>query len=201
MYPVRVNLLLFVGGLENNAFTFFDHGNTVVALPVEMADEKIALTLSHEFTHAVQQKILMHLSRPLPGENVRPDVGNLIFTEGLAMGVSKKLFPGLSPEQYTNTQYPGWLGESFQKQSQIFLGLLKNLEDTSTSGISRFTFGLGTVGIPREGYFAGWIIIGRLEEMGFEFSELARMDSTAVNEFLKFALLSILQPNAFRRAI
>src|ERR1035441_8270182 len=90
---IQVKLLLYVRGLENNAFTFMlDDGVPHVALPVEGPPESMPTLAAHELTHAVH----LPLAR-LPGGWER-SMAQTVLTEGLAMHVVKELFPG-RPDQ------------------------------------------------------------------------------------------------------
>jgi hypothetical protein len=51
--PVNITLLVYVGGLEGNAFTAAQDGKIMTALPIEDDLATRALRMTHELTHAV----------------------------------------------------------------------------------------------------------------------------------------------------
>ena len=52
--PVHLNLVVYVGALEGNAFTASFDGKVTVAVPVEETPFERGPVMTHEFTHAVQ---------------------------------------------------------------------------------------------------------------------------------------------------
>lgn len=176
---VKVKLYVFVGGLENNAFAFPDHGIPAVAIPVEIDNKELELTMTHEFTHAVHIKIADHIWGSYP-----TTLATLVLMEGLAMRVTEHLIPGHTPETYTNARSDTWLKECEAQRVTILKGIQQHLADSASEARSKFIYGEGTSGHPREAYYAGWIIIGQLEKQGMTLSDLARLSPASVHDLL-----------------
>ena len=49
------------------------------------------------------------------------------------------------------------------------------MQERSAESVFQFTMGAGTTGKAREGYFAGWKLIGDMLEDGWSFSDIARI--------------------------
>ena len=97
---VNITLLVYVGGMEGNAFTAAQNDKITTALPIEDDLDSRALLMTHELTHAV------HISMgSFSGGWIRT-IGTTALTEGLAMRVTQKLLPG-HPEAYYVEARPG----------------------------------------------------------------------------------------------
>ena len=164
---VDVGLLFFVGAFDENAFaTPYGENRIAVCLPIENGENQI--TMVHELIHLVHGKIIgsaMSWERP---------VASLVVQEGLATQLSKYLVPGHKDEIYVAAQ-EGWLQECCKDAKQILQGLKPYLQECSEERIVQFTMGAGTTGKAREGYFAGWKLIGDMLEGGWSFAEIARI--------------------------
>ncbi|MFN2458609.1 MAG: hypothetical protein ABR502_10435, partial [Chitinophagaceae bacterium] len=44
-HPIKIILIVFVGGFEKNAFAYFKNGVPAIAIPVEMDDKDLHLTM------------------------------------------------------------------------------------------------------------------------------------------------------------
>lgn len=164
---VDVVLLFFVGAFDGNAFaTPYGENRIAVCLPIEDGENQIVMV--HELTHLVHGKITgvtMSWERP---------VASLVVQEGLATQLSRYLVPGYKDEVYVEAQ-EGWLQECHKDTKQILQGMKPYLQECSAERIFQFTMGSGTTGKMREGYFAGWKLIGDMLEDGWSFSDIARI--------------------------
>lgn len=144
---VRVRLTVFVGGFEANAFAYGVHnGRYGIALPVEAGNP--SRSLIHELTHAVHHGGCARFA----GESGQ-SVAELVVTEGLAMHVVARTLPGYDAEFYTAAA-PGWLAAARARRAAILHGIGEHLTDRGPAAVQRFTFGEGTTGLHREGYYA-----------------------------------------------
>ncbi len=110
--PVNVTLLVYVGGLEGNAFTAAQDGKITVALAIEDDSDSRALRMTHELTHGI------HISMgSFSGGWIRT-IGTTVLTEGLAMRVTQKLLPGHGESYYVEA-HPGWFDEASKKRNEI----------------------------------------------------------------------------------
>lgn len=176
---VDVVLLFFVGAFDGNAFAApYGENRIAVCLPIENGDNQI--TIVHELTHLVHGK--MTGSAMSWGKTV----ASLVFQEGLATQLSKYLVPGYKDEVYVEHQ-EGWLQECRKDVKQILQGIKPCLQERSTERVFQFTMGAGTTGKAREGYFAGWKLIGDMLEDGWSFSDIARIrEEDMVNILVKY---------------
>ena len=164
---VDVVLIFFVGAFDGNAFAApYGENRVAVCLPIENGENQI--TIVHELTHLVHGKIIG--SAMSWGKTV----ASLVFQEGLATQLSKSLVPGYRDEVYVEHQ-DGWLQECRKDVKQILQGLKPCLQERSAESVFQFTMGAGTTGKAREGYFAGWKLIGDMLEDGWSFSDIARI--------------------------
>jgi hypothetical protein len=164
--PPKIQLMVYVGGFETNAFAFpLPDGTPAIALPVEAGDHRRSLV--HELTHAVHSTCA--------GLAGRQSVARLVIAEGLAMRATERLLPG-HPATYYTTAAPGWFEASTGRRIAILQGIRAQLADTSVAASDRFTLGAGTTGLPREGYYAGWEVVGFMtQRMGMSFHDVASM--------------------------
>ena len=187
-HPIKVRVIVFVGGLENNAFAYVDkEGVSVVAVPVESSDEDLRLNLTHEFTHAVHIKIA-----GLSGTWER-SISETILMEGLAMRVTEKLIPGKTAEFYTVARSKEWLPEADKRQKAILTGIQQHLDKSDSETVSRFTFGDGTTGLKREAYYAGWVVVGKFEEQGMTLADIAKLPRSSMNAVINGAINALIK--------
>ncbi|KAF5407127.1 MAG: hypothetical protein Udaeo2_27880 [Candidatus Udaeobacter sp.] len=166
--PVNITLLVYVGGLEGNAFTAAQDGKITTALPIEDDLATRALRMTHELTHAV------HISMgSFSGGWIRT-IGTTVLTEGLAMRVTQQLLPG-HPESYYVEARSGWFEEAAKLRNAILKDVRKAVESDKSEDVMRFTMGKGPSGIEREAYYAGWVVVGYWIEHGMTFTEIARI--------------------------
>ncbi len=166
--PVRARLLVYVGGLEPNAFTTAQDGKVTTAIPVEMDPAARAMIMTHELTHAV------HIGMGSFAGGWRRTIGTTILTEGLACRVTQALFPG-HPEADSIAARPGWLAEASARRDEILRGIRPFLDSDTSEDVMRFTMGTGATGLEREAYYAGWLVVGHWLEHGRTFAEIARI--------------------------
>ena len=175
--PVEVVLLFFVGAFDGNAFAApYGENRIAICLPTEEGENHIVI--AHELTHLVHGKITnltMSWERP---------VASLIVQEGLATQLSRHLVPGYKDEDYLACQ-ASWLQECYKDEKQILQGIKPYLRECSAERILQFTMGTGTTGKQREGYFAGWKLIGDMRKNGWSFSDIARIREEEMGNVLE----------------
>ena len=166
--PVNVTLLVYVGGLEGNAFTAAQGGQITTALPIEDDLDSRALRMTHELTHAV------HISMgSFAGGWIRT-IGTTVLTEGLAMRVTQRLLPR-HPDAYYAEARPGWFAEAEKLRESILKDVRQTTASDKSNDVMRFTMGKGPSGIEREAYYAGWLVVGYWLEHGMSYAEIARI--------------------------
>ena len=167
--PVNITLLVYVGGLEGNAFTAAQGGKITTALPIEDDLATRALRMTHELTHAV------HISMgSFSGGWIR-SIGTTALTEGLAMRVTQQLLPHHHPEAYYVEARPGWFAEATKLRDGILKDVSEVVESDKSEDVMRFTMGKGPSGIEREAYYAGWVVVGYWLEQGMTLADIARI--------------------------
>lgn len=166
--PVNITLLVYVGGLDGNAFTAAQGGKIMTALPIEDDLATRALRMTHELTHAV------HISMgSFSGGWIRT-IGTTVLTEGLAMRVTQQLLPN-HPEAYYVEARPGWFAEATKLRHAILKDVREAVTSDKSEDVMRFTMGKGPSGIEREAYYAGWAVVGYWLDHGMKLSEIARI--------------------------
>ena len=174
--PVDVVLIFFVGMFDGNAFAAPYGDRMAICLPIEAGESSI--TLVHELTHLVHGKLT---ASAMSWEKT---VAEMIFQEGLATQLSKHLVPNEQEEAYVEHQ-PGWLQDCRADEKQIVHGIRPYLQERSAETVIRFTMGTGTTGRQREGYFAGWKLIGDLLADGWSFADIARVREENMTDVLR----------------
>jgi hypothetical protein len=167
----HVQLILFVGGFEGNAFAFSrPDGTQSIAIPLEAGDALGALV--HELTHAV------HHSRGCANitSGYEQSLPELVLSEGLAMRVTERLVPG-QPSIHYIAGSQAWLDSANGRRTEILKGIHQHILDAGAATAQRFTFGTGTTGLGREGYYAGWLVTGALLDSGVSLHEMATTSS------------------------
>jgi hypothetical protein len=168
--PYSMQVTVYVGEFDNNAFSFKQHGKPVVAIPLEMSTERRKLVFTHEMTHAV------HIETAGLSGGWERSIAETIFLEGLAMHAVQALEAGHEEREYMDAD-PTWYTSAMARSPEILTGILPELEKSDSATVTRFTYGQGTTGEIREAYVAGWIVIGDLLQQGSTFPELARIRS------------------------
>lgn len=166
--PVSIHLLVFVGNIEAGAFFAPTEDELLVALPIEEPRERRMHGMAHEFTHAIHHRLA-----GLSGGWER-SIARTLFSEGLANRMEQAVFPGRPESAYVEHR-PGWFHEAEARRDRILLGILPHLRDSTSDQVMRFTLGSGTTGLEREGYYAGWMVVGHLLALGHTLAELARV--------------------------
>jgi hypothetical protein len=165
---LRLDLLVYVGALERNAFFAPQQGTLFVAVPIEESPEWRTRVLVHEFTHAVHHRLANF------SEGWERSIARTVFAEGLATRATQTLLPGDRPESYVEHR-DGWFAEAERRAPQILSGIVPFLEESSSEQVMRFTMGTGVTGLEREAYYVGWVVVGQLLDEGYTFERLARI--------------------------
>lgn len=166
--PIDVKLLAYVGGFEDNAFSYAHGGRPVVAVPIETSPQQRSLLLAHELTHAV------HLKTAKLSGGWERSIAQTIIQEGLATHVARQVAPGQPLVAYLE-HTPGWWNAAEAKRSAILKAILPVLEKSDGETVFRFTIGPGPNGLEREAYAAGWYVIEDLLAQGMSLAEIARI--------------------------
>ncbi|HEV2670531.1 MAG TPA: DUF2268 domain-containing putative Zn-dependent protease, partial [Gemmatimonadales bacterium] len=167
---VKVRLTVFVGGFEGNAFAYgHQNGRYGIAVPVEAGDP--ARSIIHELTHALHRGGCATFP-----SGYGQSVAELVVTEGLAMQVVRRALPGHDADYYTAAA-PGWLADARARRRAILEGIRQHWTEHGPAAVQRFTFGAGTTGLHREGYYAGWELVGAmLDRLGMSLHDVATTD-------------------------
>ena len=180
-WPYRMQVTVFVGEFDDNAFSFRQGGKSIVAIPLEMNIKRRELVFTHEMTHADQLE-----TAGLSGGWER-SIAETLFLEGLAMHAVEALVPGHDAHEYVDSD-SAWFSAAMAKSRDILAGILPELEKSDSDTVTRFTYGPGSTGMIREAYVAGWIVIGDLLQQGKTFPELARIRSTDMPAITRSAI-------------
>lgn len=183
--PIHVRLIAAVGDFDGNAYTFTGEDG-VPTVAAEIEDPNTGWLLTHEFTHAVEAE-QAHLSL-----GWQRSVAHTIFVEGLAMRVVQHLHPGGKPEEYVGQFSPDWFAKSVARQSDILQDISPHLEASDSDTVMRYTMGKGSVGIDREAYFTGWLVVGDLLNHGWTFPRLARVTDSQMVAIVERSLRRLL---------
>lgn len=179
--PYSMQVTVYVGEFDDNAFSFKQDGRPVVAIPLEMSTERRELVFTHEMTHAV------HIETAGLSGGWERSIAETIFLEGLAMHAVQALEPGHEEREYVDSD-SAWFTSAMTKSREILAGILPELEKSDSATVTRFTYGQGTTGMTREAYAAGWIVIGELLQQGKTFPELARIRSADMSAVVRGAI-------------
>ncbi len=166
--PMDVTILSYIGGFEDNAFTNVTNEGIIVAIPRESPTPTRELLMTHEFTHAVQ--ISMGC---LSGGYIR-SVGAIVVSEGLACRVTQSLHPNLGDGSFIEIT-PGWLQKCRDRQSEILKDVKTHLKSSDPNDIMKYTMGKSDLGIDREAYYAGWVVVQHWRAKGLTFAQIARI--------------------------
>jgi hypothetical protein len=166
--PAKIQLVTYIGGFEDNAFSF--RGKTpTVAIPLEIDPAVRTRSLAHEGTHAVHM-LLANLSG-----GWQRSVAATMLQEGLAMEVSREVAPGQPLEAYLSNR-PGWVAEARAKDRVILAGLKDKLAASDSEAVSSVTIRKGAKsGVEREAYWGGWRVVTRMRQDGMSLAEIARI--------------------------
>ncbi len=166
--PVHMTLLVYVGGLESNAFTVAKDGVPTVAIPVEASPFDRGPAMAHEFTHAVQISM-----GTMAGGWVRT-VGETVLAEGLAMRTAQALYPDRPAASFVALA-PGWLARCDARRDRILGDVRTALPSSRSDDVMRFTMGTGPAGVDREAYYVGWIVVDWWLHHGLTLADIARI--------------------------
>lgn len=181
--PVHLNLIVYVGGFEGNAFTVGNKGVPTVAVPVEISPRDRGPIMTHEFVHAVQ------ISMGTMSGGWERSIGETALAEGLAMRATQGLYPNLPATTFVETpDEPGWLAKATAKRSRIFQDIERSADSSQSADVLRYTMGTGPAGIDREAYYAGWEVVGYWLEHGLSYADIARIPEAEAPARVRAAL-------------
>lgn len=181
--PLRIGVIAYIGGFEDNAFSMGTPDGPVVCLPIEISAERRAMLMPHEMTHAVHMALAQ-----LPTGYERP-LGRLLFEEGLAMHVVQALRPGLPEWDYVGDR--PWFEAAMAKRHAILAAIAPQLDATDGPTLFKYTMGRGATGREREAYLAGWIVVSRMLEDGATLAQLARVPADRIVPTVRDALAKL----------
>ena len=165
---INVRLLVYVGGFEGNAFTTAQNGKITTAIAIETDSTALPLLMTHELTHAI------HIGMGSFSGSWKRTIGTTVVTEGLAMRVTQKLFPGHPDSDFTDYS-PGWLASISKHKKEVLENIQPFLFSDNTNDVMRFTMGKDKLGFERQAYYVGWIVVGYWLNHGKSFAEIARI--------------------------
>ena len=181
-----INLILFVGQFDNNAFAGAMRNNSpTVYLPVEMTDADVAL--AHEFAHAVHRQV-GHLAN-----GYLAPIGETMLMEGIAMQAAQQVRPNHPETAYTPATVYGsaWLRTCQVNTREILEGIAPDLESTNAETVAKFTYGNGTTGLNDELYCAGWVLVKHLLTHGHTFQELVRVPEASLTALARSTMTDL----------
>jgi hypothetical protein len=182
--PLTVQVTAYVGGFEENAFTYRGQYPTV-AVPLEMDPVARRTVFAHEMTHAV------HLETARLEGGWERTIGLSVIQEGLAMHVAREVFPGLPLRSYVGGT-PGWWSKAEAGREAVLRGVLPALEAKDGETVFKYTMGEGTTGLNREVYIAGWFVVGELRRRGMSLAQIARVSEPETPALARGAILTLL---------
>ena len=181
----KVELRVFVGGFEGNAFAFYTPtGTPAVAIPVEVGNPEFDMI--HEFAHAAHRTGCSDY----PAGYVQ-SLAQLVLSEGVAMRVTEQLLLNRPPTYHLSAS-EDWFGAATAQQAAILGGIRRHARETAAGTLQRFTFGPGTTGLNREAYFAGWVVTGALLQSGMTIHEIATTPASEVASLVERAIDQLL---------
>lgn len=181
--PMRIGIVAYVGGFEDNAFTAGTPDGPLVCLPIEMDPARRAMLMPHEMTHAVHM-----LLAKLPADYERP-LGRLLFEEGLAMHAVAALRPGLADWAYVGEQ--PWYDAGLARRADILAAITPLLDASDGPTLFRFTMGQGATGREREAYLAAWLVMDALLKQGRTLPDLVRRPADAIVPLVRETLAGL----------
>jgi len=187
--PVRARLVVAVGDFEGNAFTAPGEDG-VPTVSVEVEDPHAGTLLAHEFTHVVEAE-QAGLSL-----DWKRSIAHTIFVEGLAMRAVQALHPGKPDAQYVGEMSPNWFERCMAMRPAILKDLRPHLDSSDSATVMRYTMGKGGLGVEREAYFAGWLVIDDLLHSGWTFPKLARVKDREMVQIVNASIGRLLRDAA-----
>lgn len=167
---LSVQFVTFVGMMDRNPFAVTLGEHTAVHFPIEsFTAEEASIYLPHEFAHVLHDRL-----SGFQGGWLR-SVATLLMQEGLAIWTSRAVAPGRAEWQYLTLDGPEWVERCRGSENTIFQGVLARLHEVSDDALQTFTTGTGPAGLEREGYWAGYRVVGHLLDSGLSLAHLARM--------------------------
>lgn len=183
--PFSMQVTVYVGAFDGNAFTMAQDRKPIVSVPLEMDAAQRALVFPHEMTHAV------HIATAGLSGGWERSIAETIMQEGLAMHVAQTVTPGRDVRAYIEHK-EGWYDAAMAKSDAILRGLLPELEKSDSPTVFRYTMGTGNTGTEREAYVAGWLVVGELLKEGRSFPQIARVPSADMPALVRTTIGHIL---------
>jgi hypothetical protein len=79
--------------------------------------------------------------------------------------IIRRCLAEIQPDKDYTEYTPGWLAEAGDKRKIILQDISNAVYSDSDQDIMSFTMGKGKSGLEREGYYAGWLVVGYWKKM------------------------------------
>lgn len=182
--PVKIKVIAYVGGFDNNAFSFAQDGVPTVCVPLEMAPRDRELVFVHEMTHA------MHISIAGLSGGWERTIGTTVFQEGLALHVVRETAPDREVREIVEVS-DGWYDEVRRRHAPVLRGIVPDLAKKDGQTVFKYTMGSGNTGLEREAYYAGWVVVEHLRAKGRSLESLARIPEAEMPKVVGDAIAEI----------
>lgn len=180
-----ITLLYYVGMFEGNAFFGAQpDGSLVIGVPAESAGESLEISMAHELAHALHHSVSNLAVGP------EGSVADLVMSEGIAMHTTRTVFPERSDHLHIGGSEE-WLATCDERIPEILRALSTKLESRGPAEVNRLTVGMGLTGMEREGYCAGWHLVGHLLDHGATLAGLVRMSEREAINALSQAIVGL----------
>lgn len=167
--PVDVQVLVYAGMDDHNAFTFPAGPNRPgVALPADQDTRTRGPIMAHEMTHVV------HITQGGLSGGWERSVGVTALSEGLAIHVARRLFPDRPAAEFIEYT-PGWLKQAQARRRVILADVRDAARLSKSEDVARFTVLPGPSGLNREAYFAGQEVVAHMLGNGRTLAEISRI--------------------------
>jgi hypothetical protein len=115
-----------------------------------------------------------------------------MLQEGLAMHVTREVFPGLTVQTYVSAA-PGWWEKSQAMERPILQDLRGKLALSDSATVMGVTMGTAKVsGLNREAYYGGWRVVEQMRKDGLSLAEIARIPEADMPARVETALDELL---------
>lgn len=182
---LEIQVTLFVGNFEGNAFAANVGGKVYISLPVESRPELRPALVPHELAHA------LHMPLSNAPEGWLRSVAMSAMQEGIAIWTSMAVVPGRPEVDYIAEEDETWVQSCRERERLIVRGMRPHLAEVSHEALMRFVMGPGPSGLRREVYWAGYRAVGRLLEQGWTLAQLARLQEAELVPALDHVLAEL----------